>query len=131
MRHLGRWLLAGAMTIAGVGHFVRHEEFLGQVPPWLPAPSMIVWVSGVIEVGFGVALLVAPAPRWRRRVGWALAGFFVLVLPGNVHQAISGNDAFGLDTPTARWTRLAFQPLLIAWALWATGAWPRPDDTDG
>jgi uncharacterized membrane protein len=111
-------LLAVFMLMAGVGHFVAHDDFLAQVPPWLPARTAIVYVSGAIEVAFAVALLL-----WRRRrreVGWALAGFFVLIFPGNVHQAIAGTEAFGLDSPTARWVRLAFQPLLIAWAVWCT-----------
>lgn len=58
-------------------------------------------------------------------VRWALAGLFVVVFPGNVHQALAGTDAFGLDTPQARWTRLAFQPLLVVAAFWSTGAWKR------
>ena len=37
--------------------------------------------------------------------------------------AINGIDAFGLNTDNARLIRLAFQPLLVIWALWSTGAW--------
>jgi uncharacterized membrane protein len=83
---------------------------------------LIVWVTGVMEVALGVALVALP--RHRRRVGWALAVFFVVVFPGNVHQAVAGTDAFGLDTPAARWGRLLFQPVLVALALWSTDAWP-------
>jgi uncharacterized membrane protein len=120
---LVRLLLAGAMVVAGVGHFVAHEEFLGQTPSWLPARSLIVWVTGIMEIALGVALVALP--RHRRAVGWALALFLLAVFPGNIYQAVAGTDAFGLDTPTARLLRLPFQPLLIALALWSTGAWPR------
>jgi uncharacterized membrane protein len=123
-RTVGRWLLAGGLLVAGIGHFTMHEEFLGQVPDWLPARSWIVWVSGVMEVALAVALVGAP-PRHRRLVGWIAAGFFVAVFPGNIHQAVAGTDAFGLDTSTARWVRLLFQPPLVLLALWSTGAWPR------
>jgi uncharacterized membrane protein len=115
-----RALLAVVLLAAGVGHFVAHESFLQQTPTWLPARSLIVWVTGVMEVALGVALLVLP--RRRRQVGWAVAAFFLAVFPGNIHQALAGNDAFGLDTPTARWGRLLLQPVLIAAALWSTGA---------
>jgi uncharacterized membrane protein len=96
----------------------------------LPLRTPIVLISGVIEIGFALALLATGGER-RRRVGWALAAFLVLVFPGNLYQAIAGTDAFGLDTPAERWGRLLFQPVLIVWALWCTGAWPRrPATTD-
>ncbi len=109
------------MLVAGVGHLVATEDFLGQTPTWLPAREALVWISGVIEIAFAVAL-VAWRSR-RREVGWALALFFVLVFPGNVHQAVNGTDTFGLDTDAERWVRLLFQPVLIAAALWSTGTW--------
>ena len=122
-RTVVRLLLAGFMVFAGVAHFVAHDAFLGQVPTWLPARSAIVWISGVIEIVLGVALVAAPRHR-RHQVGWALALFLVAVFPGNVHQAVAGTDAFGIDTPAVRWGRLALQPVLILIALWSTGAWP-------
>jgi uncharacterized membrane protein len=64
----------------------------------------------------------------RRRaplVGLVAAGFFVAVFPGNVAQWREGTDAFGLDTDAKRFARLWFQPVLVAWALWSTGAWHR------
>lgn len=109
------------LIAAGVGHFVATQEFLGQVPPWLPAREAIVLVSGVVEVVLGLALLVVR--RYRVHVGWLVAAFFVLILPGNISQAVTGAEAFGLESAAARWVRLAFQPVLVAWALWATGAW--------
>ncbi len=122
-RHVARWLLAAFLIAAGIGHFVAPEEFLAQVPPFLPFREAIVFVSGGVEIGLGIALVVV---RDRRRlVGWVVAGFFVLIFPGNVAQAVTGTPAFGLESDAARWTRLAFQPLLVLWALWATGAWPR------
>ena len=121
-----RVLLAGFMVAAGVAHLVAPDAFLGQVPTWLPARSAIVVGSGLIEIALGIALVAAPRHR-RPHVGWALALFLVAVFPGNIYQAVAGTDAFGLDTPTARWGRLAFQPVLIVIALWSSGAWPRTD----
>ena len=118
VRHLARLLLAVFLVAAGISHFVIHDEFLAQTPTWLPARSAVIWVSGVIEILLGLALVTVR--RRRRELGWVVAGFFVLIFPGNVYQAVAGTDGFGLDTPVARWTRLAFQPLLIIWALWST-----------
>jgi uncharacterized membrane protein len=56
-------------------------------------------------------------------VGALVAGFFVAIVPGNVWQWLDGESAFGLDTDTERFVRLLFQPVLVAWALWCTGAW--------
>jgi uncharacterized membrane protein len=121
-----RWLLAGFMVFAGVSHLVSADAFLGQVPSWLPFRTPIVWVSGIVEIALGLALALTRGER-RRRAGWALALFLVLVFPGNLYQAIAGTDAFGLDTPAKRWGRLVVQPLLIVAALWSSGAWPRRD----
>jgi uncharacterized membrane protein len=57
------------------------------------------------------------------QVGWVVAAFFVAIFPGNISQYVNGVDAFGLDSDTSRLVRLFFQPLLVVWALWSTGAW--------
>ena len=119
IRTLTRWGLAALMLVAGVGHLAATDDFLGQTPTWLPLREELVWISGAIEIGFAVAL-VAWRSR-RREVGWALAAFYVLVFPGNVHQAVTGTDTFGLNTDAERWVRLLFQPVLIVATLWATG----------
>lgn len=118
----GRVLLAALLLVAGVGHLVDTVEFRGQVPPWLPWRDAIIVVSGLVELLLGLALLVARGPLLAR-VGVVVAAFFVLVLPGNISQYVTGSDAFGLDTDTGRLVRLFFQPVLVAWALWCTGGW--------
>ena len=121
VRAAGRWGLAGLLLVAGVGHFVAAAAFLAQVPSWMPAPEAVVWVSGVLEIGLAVSLLVV---RGRRAtLGWVVAAFFVAVFPGNVSQFLTQADAFGLDSDLARGVRLLFQPVLVVWALWCTGAW--------
>ena len=120
-RTAGRWALAGLLAFTGTAHLVDPEPFRAQVPPWLPAPEAIILVSGVIELALAIALVTVR--RRRALLGWVVAGFFVAVFPGNVSQFITGADAFGLETDTARAVRLLIQPLFVAWALWSTGAW--------
>lgn len=119
---VARVLLAGALLVAGVGHFVATDEFLGQVPTFLPLREEIVLVSGVVELALGAALLVLRGRRLEV-LGWVVAAFFVAVFPGNVWQLVEGSSSFGLDSTTSRVLRLPFQPLLVVWALWCTGAW--------
>ena len=123
LQTVARWLLGAAMLTAGTGHLTtQRQEFQAQVPTWLPLDKdFVVLASGVVELGFGAALLALP--RQRVTVGWLLAAFFVLIFPGNVSQYVSRQDAFGLNTDRARLIRLFFQPVLVAWALWSTGAW--------
>lgn len=110
------------LGLAGVSHFLATDAFRAQVPPWMPAPDLVIWVSGVIEIVLGLALVLAPARR-RPVVGWLAAAFLVVVFPGNVSQWVTGTDAFGLDSDRARAVRLLLQPVLIVAVLWATRAW--------
>lgn len=119
---LARIALGGFLTFTGIGHltFVR-KEFLAQVPEWVPLdPDLVVMLSGVAEVGLGLLLISG----WRKPlVGLGAATFFVAVFPGNIAQFLNHKDAFGLNSDLSRGARLLFQPVLVAWALWATGVW--------
>lgn len=122
LRNLGQVILGIALTYAGTTHLTSsRQEFQAQVPTWLPLdPDFVVIASGIVEIILGLALLTLW--RYRNQVGLIVAIFFILIFPGNINQYLNGIDAFGLDTDQARLTRLFFQPVLVAWALWATGA---------
>ncbi|MFF2633612.1 hypothetical protein ACFVR6_12095 [Microbacterium sp. NPDC058021] len=122
-RTIARWMLGATLLFTGVGHLTfARASFVAQVPAWIPLPvDFVVLASGVVEIALGVALLVWA--RQRVLIGWITAAFFVAIFPGNVEQFVSGTDAFGLDTDLSRGIRLLFQPLLVIWALWSTGAW--------
>ena len=122
-QRIARVALGAALLGAGISHLtVGREEFLAQVPPWLPiAPDLVVVGSGVVEIALGGALIAFG--RWRIPIGWATALFYLAIFPGNIAQFTEGRDGFGLDTDLARGIRLLFQPVLVAWALWSTGAW--------
>ncbi len=124
VRTLGRLALGSFLTSAGVGHLTfARAEFQAQVPDWVPMDKdAVVLASGAVEVLLGLALVATPR-RHRPLVGWVAAAFFVAIFPGNISQYVTGTDAFGLESDTARAVRLLFQPVLVAWALWSTGAW--------
>ena len=123
VRAIARILLGAALAFAGVSHLTTaRQTFQAQVPTWLPLdPDFVVVASGVVEITLGLALVALP--RLQRWVGLVVAFFFIAIFPGNINQYVNGIDAFGLDTDTARFIRLFFQPLLVLWALWSTRAW--------
>ncbi|RIV38272.1 hypothetical protein D2V08_00765 [Flagellimonas lutimaris] len=120
-----RVVLGLLMIMAGVGHLTfQREEFQAQVPRWLPASDafmdFIVVSSGVVEILLGLTMVLLV--KHKVKVGIVLAIFYVLIFPGNISQYTNGIDAFGLNTDLKRFVRLFFQPVLILWALWSTGA---------
>jgi len=116
-------VLGLALAYAGIGHLTTNRtEFQAQVPTILKSiADFVVLASGVVEIVLGLSLVFL----WRYRVvvGWVVAAFFVAIFWGNISQYINHVDAFGLDSDRARFIRLFFQPLLVLWALWSTGAW--------
>ena len=122
-KFLARLLLGAALIFAGIAHLTfSRETFQAQVPTWLPLdPDFVVLASGVVEITLGLALTALG--RYQAVVGLITALFFVAIFPGNVSQYLNQVDAFGLNTDEARLIRLFFQPLLVLWARWSTGAW--------
>ena len=99
LQNIFRILLGAAMTLAGIGHLsFQREEFLAQVPRWLPTDpafmDFVVLASGVVEISLGLALIFWI--KQKAKVGIALAIFYILIFPGNISQYTNGIDAFGL-----------------------------------
>ena len=122
-RTAGRLLLGAFLLLAGISHLtVSRVAFRAQVPRWVPVDAdLVVLSSGIVEITLGLALVLLA--RRQVMVGVIVAVFFLLVFPGNISQLVTHTDSFGLNTDLARGIRLLFQPLLVVWALWSTGAW--------
>ena len=119
-----RWVLAAFYLIAGAFHWTAPDGFLPIVPAWVPFPREVVLLTGLCEIAGAGALLTA---RWRRLAGIMLALYAVCVFPANIKHAIEGVSVGGL--PTSWWyhaPRLALQPVIVWWALFASEAidWP-------
>lgn len=118
-RRAARWLLVAFYALAGAGHLYFTNAMVRIMPHWVPAPRMVVLATGVCELAGAVGLMTT---RWRRAAGWALAAYALCVWPANVQHAIQ-DLSHGTGLPI--WyhaPRLALQPLIIWWALWASGA---------
>lgn len=123
LQKIFRVFLGIILLSTGSAHLTfARSEFLAQVPDWVPLdPDFVVVASGIVEIVLGVALIF---PRkYRALIGWIVAAFFVAIFPGNISQYVNRVDGFMLNTDEARFTRLFFQPVLVLWALWSTGAW--------
>ena len=109
--------LAALFVTAGIFHFVRPAVFERVVPPFLPFPRMIVYISGIAEILGGLALLVPPL---RTFAGLWLIALLIAVFPANIYMALAPERAgFGI-APVWLWLRLPAQLLLIAAVWWAT-----------
>lgn len=54
-------MLGGFYIVAGFNHFINPEFYLALIPPYLPFHELINVLSGVIEVGLGIGVLVEKA----------------------------------------------------------------------
>ena len=113
------------MLYIGIAHLsFRRIEFQAQVPTWLTTDDglmdLVVLISGYIEIAFGILMVVGD--KLKVKTGIALGIFYILIFPGNINQYINEIDSLRLDSENKRLIRLFFQPLLVLWALWSTGA---------
>jgi uncharacterized membrane protein len=126
LKSLAQIALGAFLLSAGISHLGSNRtEFLAQVPTWLPLNAdFVVIASGLVEITLGVLLITTALvfKKYRKQVGLITAIFFILIFPGNINQYVNQVDAFGLDTDTKRLIRLFFQPPLVIWALWSSGA---------
>jgi uncharacterized membrane protein len=121
-KRIGLLLVAAFFGFAGVSHFTNEAFFVRIVPPWLPAPLLMVQLSGIAEIAGGVGVLI---PRTRRLAGFCLLALLAAVYPANVHMALHP-EQFPDMTPTALYARLPFQFVFAACVWWATKPDPAP-----
>lgn len=119
IRTASRWLLALFYAVAGYFHLASPAPFLRIMPVWVPAPDLVVVLTGIAELA-GAAGLVQPWSRSiRRAAGIGLALYALCVWPANFqHFLIDRASADGGLGLAYHVPRLAAQPLMIWLALW-------------
>ena len=109
------WLAALFFVVAGANHFRQPEIYLGMMPPALPWPEALNYISGAAEILGGLGLLLVCT---RRLAAWGLLALLVAVFPANLHVALQGKMP-GFDvSPLTLWLRLPFQFVFMAWVWW-------------
>jgi len=113
-----RGILSVCIIIVGITHFIRPDQYARIVPPQLPNPVGLVYISGVFEILGGIGLMI---PFVSVAAAWGLIALFIAVFPANINQAINSIPIEGIPHhPLFYWFRLPFQAVLIAWAWWYT-----------
>jgi uncharacterized membrane protein len=123
-RACARWTLAVIYLTAGIFHVWTPETFLLITPDWVPFPKQVIFSTGLCEIAGAFALFTQ---RLRYAAGIAFALYAICVYPANIKHAFYG---LPLDHAQLTWwyhaPRLAFQPVLVWWALFAgeVTTWP-------
>ena len=117
-----QWGLAIMFTVGGIAHFIKPAGYVAIMPPSLPYPLALVYISGVVEAGLGMLLMV---PRFTRIAAWGIALTLIAIYPANIYHAINGGISHPdlppvFAEPVFAYVRLPFQLLFIAWAWWYT-----------
>ena len=120
MRIIMAAFLAGGFAL----HFLATDKLVAITPDWVPSPRAVVLATGVLELMLAATLLV---PRLRRLSGIAIALYVIAVWPANFKHAFE--HIVTPPIPDSWWyhaPRLAFQPVIAWWALFAARVvdWP-------
>ncbi|EMJ91336.1 DoxX family protein [Leptospira alstonii] len=111
LKIISLYTMAILYIVAGILHFVLPRFYLRIMPPYIPYPEFIVYLSGVIEIGLGAMLLFSET---RQLGAWGIILLLIAVFPANLYHYRSRRKT---DPP--KWAlllRLPLQLLLIYWA---------------
>lgn len=111
IRRVLQYALALFFISAGALHFLNPEFYLRMMPPVLPFPLELVYLSGAAEILLGAGVVWE---RTRRFSAWGLIALLAAVFPANVHLALNPEIFPGVP-PLVLWIRLPFQALFILW----------------
>lgn len=100
----------------GIRHFLDPQYFLHIVPPQLPFKLFLVYLTGVIEVVGGAAILL---PKTRKMGAYLLIFLLLSVFPANIYLYMSETPQSLLGiSKTDALIRMPFQAPLILLAFW-------------
>lgn len=111
MDQLSLWIMATLYIIAGINHFIMPGFYIKIIPPFLPKPKLINWISGLAEIVLGVLLFI---PVYSSFAAWGIIALLIAVYPANIYHFMKG-----LRKKRMVWVlalRLPLQFLLIWWA---------------
>ena len=100
----------------GIRHFTDPQYFLDIVPPQLPFKLFLVYLTGLIEVVGGAAIL---SPKSRKVGAYLLIFLLLSVFPANIYLYVSETpqSLLGISKMDAL-IRMPFQTPLILLAFW-------------
>ena len=105
------WSMAVLYIAAGINHFINPKFYLKIIPPALPFPEWLNWISGAAEIILGIALLI---PVLQSLAAYGIILLLIAVFPANVYHFMKGWRKKKMVLILA--LRLPMQALLIWWA---------------
>lgn len=112
MKKLSLYILAGFYILAGINHFWHPQFYLTIMPPCLPWPNELVFISGVCEILLGVLVLFQKTKRF---AAWGIILLLIVVFPANIQMMLNYWKASNPHLWIAI-VRLPLQMLFIWWA---------------
>jgi len=127
---LVRTVLSVIFVGIGVTHFTNADEFVANSPPYLPAPGMLVFVSGIFEILGGLGIW-APWQKLRRFSGYGIVALLISVYIVNIDMALHGSPLRGGRVipggSILLWLRLPLQFVMMWMAMYATRELAEPE----
>lgn len=105
------YIMCLAYVGAGINHFRNPDFYVKMIPPFLPSPELLNYISGAAEIILGLLLVWKPA---RKLAAFGIILLLIAVYPANIYMAIDP-EKFGVPLWAAL-VRLPLQFLMIAWA---------------
>ena len=119
---VGLVILGLFYVVAGINHFRSPLTYLAAMPPYIPWPLVMIYISGVAEILGGIGVLVPDGfvfPRTRAFAAWGLVLMLIAVLPVHINMCLHPEQFPGVPL-WAIWLRLPLQLPLILWAWYYT-----------
>ena len=100
----------------GLSHFIMPDTIMKLMPPQIPAPLLMVYISGIFEMLGGIGLIVSKTKRW---ASYGLILLLLAVYPANIYVALENIQLGGfMNNSTYQWFRVILQIPLIIWVWW-------------
>lgn len=106
------YLMAAMYFLIGCMHFVKPKAFLSVMPRYIPKGKLMVYLSGLAEIGLGIGLCF---PETRTLAIWGAIVMLIVFLI--VHWSMIVDPKFHQKFPKPLlWFRFFFQFGLMYWA---------------
>jgi uncharacterized membrane protein len=112
MKNIFLYIMAIAYIGAGLNHLVKPGFYMRIMPPWLPQPLLLVYISGICEILF--ALMLFPVAT-RHAGAWLIILLLIAVFPANVQMCINYYRHHNHNL----WITILRLPLQLVFIWWA------------
>ncbi|RYZ98271.1 MAG: hypothetical protein EOP47_19715 [Sphingobacteriaceae bacterium] len=112
----GNLAMCMMLFLTAIGHMLFTKGMVMMMPPFIPYKAALVYITGIVEILIGVALLF---PVSKPYSGCFLIVFLILILPANIYGAVKHVDlqqaTYTGPGPNYLWFRIPEQVFYIGW----------------